>query len=148
MKIGYIGLGSLGTPLAENLLQSGHELYVYNRTASKTKPLADKGAKVSATIADLAKECDIVFTMVSDDAALNAVSAELLQHLRKGSLHISMTTILPQTAADLHAAHAAKGLHYLPFARVWQAGSCTCPQNEFRVVGKCRTQEKSGAALS
>lgn len=113
MKIGFIGLGSLGTPLAENLLNSGHELYVYNRTASKTKPLADKGAKVCATIADLAKECNVVFTMVSDDAALNAVSAELLQHLPKGSLHISMSTILPQTAAELDAAHTAKGLHYL-----------------------------------
>jgi 3-hydroxyisobutyrate dehydrogenase-like beta-hydroxyacid dehydrogenase len=143
MKIGYIGLGSLGTPLAENLLQSGHELYVYNRTASKTKPLADKGAKVSATIADLAKECDIVFTMVSDDAALNAVSAELLQHLRKGSLHISMTTILPQTAADLHAAHAAKGLHYLPSPVFGRPEAARARKMNFVLSGSAELKKKA-----
>jgi 3-hydroxyisobutyrate dehydrogenase-like beta-hydroxyacid dehydrogenase len=114
MKIGFIGLGSLGTPLAQNLLESGHELYVYNRTASKTKSLAEKGAKVCSSIEALAKECNVVFTMVSDDAALNEVSAELVKHLSKGSLHISMSTILPQTAAELDASHTQKGVHYLP----------------------------------
>src|SRR5688572_12811263 len=113
MKIGFIGLGSLGTPLAQNVLESGHELHVYNRTVSKTKSLAEKGAKVCSSIEELAKACTVVFTMVSDDAALNEVSSELLKHLPKGSLHISMSTILPQTAAALDAAHTQKGLHYL-----------------------------------
>src|SRR5690242_2680473 len=113
MKIGFIGLGSLGTPLAENILDSGHELHVYNRTVSKTAALAEKGAKVSATIEALAKECAVVFTMVSDDAALNEVSSELLKHLSKGSLHISMSTILPQTAAALEASHIQQGIDYL-----------------------------------
>lgn len=114
MKIGFIGLGSLGTPLAQNILESGHELYVYNRTRSKTKPLEDKGAIVCDTIEQLSKECPVVFTMVSDDAALKNVSAELIKHLHKGSLHISMSTILPTTAEELEAAHSKQGLRYLP----------------------------------
>lgn len=114
MKIGFIGLGSLGTPLAQNILESGHELYVYNRTVSKTKYLAEKGAKVCSSYEALAKKCKVVFTMVSDDAALKDVSENLLKHFPKGSLHISMSTILPQTAEELDAQHTQKGLHYLP----------------------------------
>jgi 3-hydroxyisobutyrate dehydrogenase-like beta-hydroxyacid dehydrogenase len=113
MKIGFIGLGSLGTPLAQNILESGHELFVYNRTISKTRSLEEKGAKVCDTVEALSKEVKVVFTMVSDDAALKAVSEELMKHLPAGSLHISMSTILPQTAAELDAAHTQKGLHYL-----------------------------------
>ena len=113
MKVGFIGLGTLGTPLAENLLESGHELFVYNRTVAKTKPFADKGANVCTSVEALAKEVKVVFTMVSDDAALEAVSVELLKHSLPGSLHISMSTILPQTAASLEAQHTERGQQYL-----------------------------------
>lgn len=116
MKLGFIGLGSLGTPIAANLLESAHELYVYNRTASKTAPLKAKGAIVCSSIAELAKSCNIVFTIVSDDAAIESIckgNEGLLNHLSPGSIHISMSTILPQTAASLEALHREKQLHYL-----------------------------------
>jgi len=116
MKIGFIGLGSLGTPIAINLKESGHELYVFNRTASRTAPLASKGAIVCENIAALAKECSIVFTIVSDDAALKSIcegADGLIKHLAAGSIHISMSTILPQTAADLASLHEINGQHYL-----------------------------------
>lgn len=113
MKIGFIGLGALGTPLAQNILESGHELYVYNRTISKTKTLAEKGAKVCDSIKAMAQHVHVVFTIVSDDEALKDVSAELLKSLAKGSLHISMSTILPETAAELEAEHTKIGLRYL-----------------------------------
>lgn len=116
MKFGFIGLGSLGTPIALNLVETGHEVFVYNRTISKTKPLADKGAKVCNSIAELAKECSIIFTIVADDAALNAVTADkdgLVANMAKDALHISMSTILPQTAADLSALRTQYGQHYL-----------------------------------
>ncbi|MFT3933298.1 MAG: NAD(P)-dependent oxidoreductase [Chitinophagaceae bacterium] len=113
MKIGFIGLGSLGTPIAINLKESGHELYVYNRTVSKTAPLAAKGAIVCKDVAALAKEASIVFTIVSDDAAIKAVSEELTSSLAEGSIHVSMSTILPETAKILAELHSAKGLHYL-----------------------------------
>jgi len=116
MKIGFIGLGSLGTPIAINLRESGHDLYVYNRTKSKTTALAGKGAIVCDSIASLAKECSIVFTIVSDDAALKSISegAEgLINHLAAGSIHVSMSTILPQTAMELASQHEINNQHYL-----------------------------------
>jgi len=116
-KIGFIGLGNLGAPIAINLVESGHGLYVYNRTRSKTLPLADKGAIVCENITDLAKECAVVFTMVADDAALkNICEGEkgLLKNLLPGSLHISMSTILPQTAKELAAQHQQQSQQFLP----------------------------------
>jgi len=116
MKLGFIGLGQLGTPIAENLLASGHTLYVYNRTASKAAPLAAKGAIVCPSVAALAKECNIVFTIVSDDAALKDISEGpngLLQNLAPGSIHLSLSTILPQTAADLSEQHKNQQQYYL-----------------------------------
>lgn len=116
MTYGFIGLGSLGTPIALNILESGHPLLVYNRTIEKAQPLAAKGATVCHSIAELAGKADIVFTMVADDAALKAITTGnngLLQHLRPGSLHVSMSTILAATAGELAALHTAKDQHYL-----------------------------------
>ncbi|KAK6031629.1 phosphogluconate dehydrogenase, NAD binding domain protein [Ostertagia ostertagi] len=113
MKIGFIGLGSLGTPIALNIREAGHHLYVYNRTTAKTAPLLAKGAIVCADIAALAKECTVVFSIVSDDAAISAVTAELVGHLAAGSIHISMSTILPQTAAMMAALHQDADQHYI-----------------------------------
>ncbi len=115
-NIGFIGLGHLGTPIALNLLESGHNLLVYNRTASKTKPLQDKGAAVCKNLAELAKQCNVVFTMVSDAAALDSIcdgEDGLLDNLSRDSLHISMSTILPQTAANLSSLHAEHHQRYL-----------------------------------
>lgn len=115
-QIGFIGLGNLGSPIAVNLAQSGHTLFVYNRTISKTGPVLDKGAIVSESISALAKQCKIVFTIVSDDNALKEICESgngLLNHLQEGSIHISMSTILPQTASYLATLHQQKGLRYL-----------------------------------
>ncbi len=116
MKIGFIGLGHLGTPIAQNILAAGHTLYIYNRTHSKTAPLAAKGAIACQSPAAVAKECSIVFSIVSDDAALKSICEGpdgLLEHLANDSVHVSMSTILPQTAADLAAQHQSKQQHYL-----------------------------------
>lgn len=113
MKIGFIGLGSLGTPIAINIKEAGRELYVYNRTLAKTAPLAEKGAIVCDSIKVLAKECAVVFSIVADDAALKMVTDELAAHLAAGSIHISMSTILPKTAQDLADLHQAAGQHYV-----------------------------------
>lgn len=116
MKLGFIGLGSLGTPIAINLLEKGHELFVYNRTHAKTKPLTDKGATACHSVGMLASQCTIVFSIVSDDAALKAITIGddgLISHLAPDSIHVSMSTILPQTAAELAALHIAKKQHYL-----------------------------------
>lgn len=113
--IGFIGLGTLGAPIALNLLDRGHALYVYNRTASMTEPLAAKGAIVCKSVAELASTCNIVFTIVSDDVAIKTICEKdgLLEHLPQHGVHISMSTILPQTSAYLAALHQARGQHYI-----------------------------------
>ena len=116
MKIGFIGLGNLGTPVAENILESGHELYVYNRTASKTKPLVDKGAIEVGSVKALAAECAIIVTMVSDDKALKTITEGadgIVHNMQPGGVHLSMSTILPLTAEELSKLHTQNGSHYL-----------------------------------
>jgi 3-hydroxyisobutyrate dehydrogenase-like beta-hydroxyacid dehydrogenase len=116
MKIGFIGLGSLGTPIAVNLQEAGHELYVYNRTVSKTTALKARGAVVCDDIKSLAKECSVVFSIVSDDAALKSISEGeygLLANLAAGNVHVSMSTVLPKTAEDLSVLHQKQNQHYL-----------------------------------
>ncbi|HMH33546.1 MAG TPA: NAD(P)-dependent oxidoreductase [Puia sp.] len=116
MRLGFVGLGNLGAPIAENLLQSGHELYVYNRTPSKSIPLKEKGAIVCDGVASLARQVDLVFTMVSDDAALkNIVQGKdgLLENGRPGQIHVSMSTILPVTAEAMESLYTAQNKKFL-----------------------------------
>ena len=144
-KIGFIGLGNLGTPIAMNLIDSGHTLYVYNRTASKAAPLAAKGAIVCNNVASLAKECNIVFTIVSDDAALkNICEGEngLLNNLQKESIHISMSTILPKTAADLALLHQQQGQHYLASPVFGRPEAATAKKLNFTISGEKKIREQ------
>ncbi len=137
MQIGFIGLGSLGTPIAINILESGHTLHVYNRTVSKTKPLADKGAIVAESIGALAKEVDIVFSIVSDDAALKAICENgLLENMKPGSVHVSMSTILPQTAKELADLHEQNKQHYLAAPVFGRPEAAAAKKANFVISGK------------
>ena len=137
MQIGFIGLGSLGTPIAVNILESGHTLHVYNRTVSKTKPLADKGAIVAESIASLAKEVDIVFSIVSDDAALKDIcESGLLKNMKPGSVHVSMSTILPQTAKELAELHEKNKQHYLAAPVFGRPEAAAAKKANFVISGK------------
>jgi 3-hydroxyisobutyrate dehydrogenase-like beta-hydroxyacid dehydrogenase len=116
MKLGFIGLGNLGAPIAENLLEKNHSLHVYNRTASKAQPLANKGAVVCTSVKELAGMCDIVFSIVSDDAALNHITQGeegIAANLKAGGIHVSISTILPATAKHLSAIHKQYNNHYI-----------------------------------
>ena len=69
-RIGFIGLGTMGAPMAANLLKAGYEVTVYNRTASKCSPLVSQGAKQAASPKEAAASTDIVITMVSNDQSI------------------------------------------------------------------------------
>ncbi len=106
MKIGFIGLGQMGSPIARNLMKAGHELTVYNRTRSKAESL---GARVANTPADAAREAEIVITMLADDDAVKEVvfgADGLANTLRPGSIHVSMSTISVALSQQLAAEHA------------------------------------------
>jgi|SRR5690349_5445899 len=116
MEIGFIGLGNLGAPVAENILQKNQRLLVFNRTASKAQPLVEKGATMCASVKELAQQCDVVFSIVSDDTALNDITAGELgiaENLKEGGIHVSISTILPQTAKDLARLHQQFKNHYI-----------------------------------
>ena len=150
MKYGFIGLGSLGTPIAINLMESGHQLYVHNRTIAKAKPLEAKGAIVCDTPAALAQQCDIVFTMVADDAALKNITIGengLLQHGKPGSMHISMSTILAQTAGELATLHQEKGQHYLSAPVFGRPEAAAARKLNFVISGPKDIREKATPLL-
>lgn len=137
-KTGFIGLGNLGAPIANNLLESGHKLHVYNRTASKAAPFEKKGAVICENIAELAKQCNIIFTIVSDDVALkNICEGEngLLKNLGKDGVHVSMSTILPQTAVDLASLHQQHGQHYLAAPVFGRPDAATAKKLNFVISG-------------
>jgi len=116
MKIGLIGLGNLGAPIASNLLEQTGQLYIYNRTASKMEALSKKGAFACSSVRELAGVCDIVFTVVADDAALEQITLDetgIAANLKKGGLHVSISTILPATAERLASLHASLGQQYV-----------------------------------
>jgi 3-hydroxyisobutyrate dehydrogenase-like beta-hydroxyacid dehydrogenase len=113
--IGFIGLGHLGLPMATNLLNAGYALRVYNRTASKGDSLVARGAYLASRPADAVTTGGIIATIVWDDAALESVvmSDGFLEHLGPGGIHLSMSTVLPDTAKKLAAIHTQHGCTYV-----------------------------------
>lgn len=115
MKVGFIGLGNMGAPMAANLLQAGHEVTVYNRTAEKAQALIEKGARLAKTPADASKG-DVVFTMLADDSALEHVVFEesgILGELAKGAIHVSASTISVALSEKLTDEHTKRGQRFV-----------------------------------
>jgi len=117
MKIGWIGLGNMGVPMASNLLQAGYELYVWNRTPEKTAVLCEKGAKRADSLEQLVETCDVLFTMVSDDAAVKEIytgtDGILASSAVRGKLAVDMSTISPDTSRIIAEQAKQAGLRFL-----------------------------------
>jgi 3-hydroxyisobutyrate dehydrogenase-like beta-hydroxyacid dehydrogenase len=115
-KIGFIGLGRMGTPMALNVLSAGYPLTVYNRTQEKTIPLAQAGATVAASPAEVAATAEVIFTMLSNAAALRAVVFEpagLLKSLQTNAVLIDMSTVDPETSRQIAQAVQLQGAFML-----------------------------------
>ena len=113
MKIGFFGLGSMGTPMALRLLAAGNELSVWNRTEERTKPLIHEGAIAAANPAEAELGSDAVITMLLDDAAYEEVLFgvhRLIDVLSPGVLHVLCGTIGVALAERLTAEHANRGI--------------------------------------
>lgn len=111
MKVGLIGLGLMGHPMGANLLKNGHELTVWNRTASRGDNLVTQGAKRAATPQELAAASEVIITIVSDPPALESVywgEGGVFSGVKKGSLLIESSTVSP--ALEKRAANAAADL--------------------------------------
>ena len=116
MRIGFIGLGIMGSRMAANLIKAGYDLVIYNRTAAKAKPLLDAGAEWSDTPAELATQVDLVFTVLAHpDAVAEMALGEdgFLEHLPAGAMWIDCSTVAPSFSRRMAAAAAARGLRFM-----------------------------------
>jgi 3-hydroxyisobutyrate dehydrogenase-like beta-hydroxyacid dehydrogenase len=104
--VGFVGLGAMGSRIAGRLLDSGHELYGTNRTRSKAQPLIDRGLQWRETPREVAAAADLLFSMVTDDAALEAITLGpdgILAGLQEGKVYLDMSTVSPRASRELAA---------------------------------------------
>jgi 3-hydroxyisobutyrate dehydrogenase-like beta-hydroxyacid dehydrogenase len=116
MKVGFIGLGIMGTRMAANLQARGHRLVVFNRTPERAQPLVATGATWAPSPAEVAADVDVVITMLSDpDAVAEAALGPdgLLHRLRPGNMWINSSTVNPSFARQMDARSRSRGVHYL-----------------------------------
>ncbi|MEJ2433718.1 MAG: NAD(P)-dependent oxidoreductase [Pseudolabrys sp.] len=134
MKIGVAGIGAMGAAVAARLMEVGHEVMVWNRTPDKTKPLAEQGAKVAGSAAELAAQCEAVITLLTDGAAIDAVyngPNGLLSGDVKGKLFIEMSTVPPKVQTDLAPKVQAKGATLVECP----VGGSTTPARSGKLLG-------------
>jgi 3-hydroxyisobutyrate dehydrogenase-like beta-hydroxyacid dehydrogenase len=115
MKVGFIGLGQMGSGMAGNLLKAKHEVSIYNRTAGKTENLVRLGAKAPGEIS-MVSMSEAVITMLANDAAVEDVvfgNYGVLKSLPRNAVHISCSTISVTLSKRLAEAHEAAGQHFL-----------------------------------
>ena len=122
-KVGFIGLGAMGNPMAKNLLKGGVELRLYNRTLSVAHEFADSAkiesyqkVTIGETPAEACSMGGIVISILANDAAVESVVSGphgIIQGLGKGGIHISMSTISPETSRKLSELHSAAGVTYI-----------------------------------
>ena len=115
MKIGFIGTGLMGFPMAKNLLDKNLDLNVFSRTIIKAKPLEKFGAKISNSLSEAVKNTDVVITMLTDDDAVEKVLSDqgFQENLKKGSTVIDMSSIKPKIAIKYGNLLKDKGVNFL-----------------------------------
>jgi len=115
-KVGFIGLGIMGRGMTRNLLKGGFEVYVWNRTASRMDELVTEGAKATKSPADLASQCPIIITCVSDTPDVEQVilgEIGVINGIKEGALVIDMSTISPSATRRIAEKLKEKGVHML-----------------------------------
>jgi 3-hydroxyisobutyrate dehydrogenase len=134
MNVGVAGLGKMGAAIALRLMEVGHKVTVWNRSAEKVKPVAAAGATVAATPAELAAASEAVITILTDAAAIDAVyggSAGLLAGDVGGKLFIEMSTVQPATEVALADKVRAKGAAFIECP----VGGSTGPARAGQLIG-------------
>ena len=134
MQIGVAGLGAMGSAIAARLMEVGHRVIVWNRTAAKTKPLADAGAMVAASPSAVATASEAVITILTDGAAIDAVyhgPSGLLSDDVKGKLFIEMSTVPPAVETALAPKVRAKGAVFVECP----VGGSTGPARQGKLLG-------------
>ncbi len=134
MQIGIAGIGKMGAVIAQRLMEVGHKVTVWNRSADKLEPVRDAGAAVAATPMELAKNAEAIITILTDAAAIDAVyngAAGLLAGDVRGKLFIEMSTVQPRTAVALAEKVRAKGAALVECP----VGGSTGPARHGKLIG-------------
>ena len=116
MKLGFVGLGQMGAPMAQNLVSAGHEVTVYNRSQEKADALAKAGATVAKSAAEACQEAEMVFSMLANDEAVEALvfgGEGIATGLSAQGIHVSCSTISVRLAKKLASEHAKAGQRFL-----------------------------------
>ena len=114
MKVAFIGLGNMGSGIANRILSGEFDLTVYNRSREKMEPLLAKGAKAGADLRDTVKDADVVVTSLMDDkSVLDGLKAGILAGMKPGAIHIGLTTISPECADQVAELHRHAGTIYV-----------------------------------
>ena len=150
-NVGFIGLGTMGTPMATNLAKAGFPLIVWNRTAAKVEPLLRAGAKPGKGPSSVAGEAEIVITMVSQPSDVEAVVLGpdgVVEGIRPGSVLIDMSTVSPMTSRKLAGAVTTKQAEFLDAPVVGSKGPAIEGALVILVGGLPMTLERCRAVLS
>ena len=116
MKVGFLGLGAMGRPMARNILDAGHDLVVWNRTPERATPLVDVGATLADTPAGAARDADVVcFSLSTPDVVRDVVLGDegALAGASSGAVFVDFSTIDPATSRELGVACAGRGVRFL-----------------------------------
>ena len=130
-NVGFIGLGRMGTSIANNILKSGFNLVVYNRTSEKSRALVEAGAISASSPKEAAAKSDVLLTSLRDDRALlDVVSGEegILSGLQPNRIHIGTSTISPSLSTRLAEMHYSQGCSYLVCSCIRKSYSCSSSQ--------------------
>jgi 3-hydroxyisobutyrate dehydrogenase-like beta-hydroxyacid dehydrogenase len=112
-KVGFIGLGVMGGPMAGHVAAAGHDLTVWNRTPVKAEPLVRAGAKLAASMEELGEECDVVLMCLSRTEDVKQCLEALTSRAKPNTLFVDHSTILPRAAIDIHAELKHRGLRFI-----------------------------------
>ena len=115
IKIGFIGTGLMGLPMAKNILKAGYNLKAFNRSQNKAAPLKDQGAEISSSIKEAVSDSDVVITMLTDDTAVDEImgSSDFLGSLKSEAIVIDMSSVKPSTATNHGNNLKSKNINYL-----------------------------------
>src|ERR1700719_2454829 len=119
VKLGFIGLGNMGSRIAKRLLDHGYQLSVYDRDPAKTQVIATYGAAVAENIHELAPTADVVLSCLTNDEAVGSVYAEpdgIFAGAQPGTVVLEMSTVSPETSRELHKLGARGGIEVLDVA--------------------------------
>ena len=148
--VGFIGLGLMGKPMAQNLLRAGFSLIVWNRTRLKAEELMRAGAKLAASPRETAAQCDVLITIVSDPPALEDVlwgAHGALDGLRAGNLLIDSSTVSPEMARRLAGGCAARHVDFLDAPVTGGTWGAEKGELVFMVGGKAEVLERAKPVL-